>query len=715
MSRCTRTVDNDVMDCKGWANEQEQQCEERGHWDCKGYVDQGYADCNGYVDQGYAQCGEWGEECADWLPSWLGWVCDAIEWVCQAWYWVTHWVCQAWYWVTHWVCLGWNWVVEEVVCPGVFWLVGAGCTFWGWIGKAGCWIGTKVRCFARALTGGRRRMPRIRHVFVLMLENRSFDHMLGFSDIKGRDPVTGEQTSVDGLSEPAPRKNSHGAKVWEARKDAAFSLFELDEDPGHEFDDVLTQLCGLNPDGTLREYKPEEGYPPIDNSGFASSYLLKNEKPGKDPANVMKCYSREQLPVLTTLADEFAVCDRWFSSMPGPTWPNRYFVHAASSGGLDDSPKTFDVISSALVDGFRFEHGTIFDALDDACLDFEIFEGDETPQVFAISGMNLYALEGKFTDFEDFKDRLQEKDYSPSYIFIEPDYGNLIPLRGVPDEIPVYTAGDYTCGNSQHPLDDVTRGERLIKRVYETIRNSPHWERSVLVITYDEHGGFYDHVPPPKTVAPGDRISDEDNNQHNFDFTQLGVRVPAVIVSPLIPRGTIDHYTEYDHSSISATIERLFGLRPLTMRDAGAKDFLHLLSLGTPRPDSDCPNTLPEPADSGFRCVPTTTQEVTIPSEAEKVDTSPVGTMSQAQKAVISPTVRGFMHVAMLKDLSLIPRTERAARRDLVKQFLLYELRRRQNDIFTQYGRECVRRKGRPSGQSALNRCQKRDRSCGTG
>jgi phospholipase C len=161
------------------------------------------------------------------------------------------------------------------------------------------------------------------------------------------------------------------------------------------------------------------------------------------------------------------------------------------------------------------------------------------------------------------------------------------------------TSEDFTCGNSQHPLDDVTRGERLIKQVYETIRNSPLWQESVLVITYDEHGGFFDHVEPPAAVAPGDPISDEDNNHHDFKFDRLGVRVPSVIVSPLIPRGTIDH-TTYDHTSVLATVERLFGLRPLTERDSAANDFLHLFSLSSPRLDT--PATLPEPAESGFRC-----------------------------------------------------------------------------------------------------------------
>ena len=125
-------------------------------------------------------------------------------------------------------------------------------------------------------------------------------------------------------------------------------------------------------------------------------------------------------------------------------------------------------------------------------------------------------------------------------------------------------------------------GRDSSKKVYETIRNSPHWNESLLLVTYDEHGGFYDHVAPPTTTSPGDRIMDNDNNHHNFDFTQLGIRVPAIAISPLIPRGMIDHAV-YDHSSLLATVESVFGINPLTNRDKQANSLNHLLSLAAPR------------------------------------------------------------------------------------------------------------------------------------
>jgi hypothetical protein len=353
------------------------------------------------------------------------------------------------------------------------------------------------------------------------------------------------------------------------------------DDPGHEFDHVIKQLAGAS-----AEYDPLLGYPTPDMTGFVATH---RERGAADPKSIMACFDPEQLPVLTTLAREFAVCDRWFSSMPGPTWPNRFFAVAGSSAGLDDSPTTLELVINTALDGYRFENGTLYDMLDGKCLPWKVYHGDELPVSFALAGMTVNRIADRFDDMEDFDADVSDDGFDPVFVFIEPHYGNILP--GTPE--------DYTCGTSQHPLDDVTRGEKLIKDVYEAIRNSPHWDRSVLVVTWDEHGGFYDHVPPPGAVSPGDLPGDPDNNTNGFDFTQLGARVPAVVISPLIERGVIDH-TEYDHSSIAATVERLFGLEAMTNRDAQANDVRHLLSRETAR--TDTPTTLPSPASSGWRC-----------------------------------------------------------------------------------------------------------------
>jgi hypothetical protein len=503
----------------------------------------------------------------------------------------------------------------------------------------------------------------IEHVFVLMLENRAFDHMLGFAGLEGTDAITGQATkAVDlinitlrgvasalnltstremgkkrGLDVPISvrelinrfRSNLdlNGTRVF-ASTPADFKIISTDEnrvfDPGHEFLNVLMQLCG-----TGAQY-PDPGtgkYPSIDNTGFIASYRvgpLPNSSDGSPvPAKIMNCFAPEQIPVLVTLAREFAVCDHWFSSMPGPTWPNRLFIHAASSAGLDDSPSPVDVASAGLIDGFSFNNGTLYDRLDARGLAFTIFEGDEFPQSRGIAGID----DDHFVDFDEFAARVNDPSFASAYIFIEPNYGNDLP----------FSSEDFTCGNSQHPLDDVTRGERLIKTVYETVRSSPLWEKSVLLVTYDEHGGFFDHLPPPATVPPGDGIPDEENNHHNFDFTQLGVRVPAIVVSPLIPRGTIDH-TVYDHSSLVATFETFFGLDALTNRDRQANTFSHLLSLAAAR--NDTVQTLPNPADSGFHCE----GEAAVGMAVARG--SAPGAQGGAVDKPIPPALRGFLRVA---------------------------------------------------------------------
>src|SRR5262249_8379761 len=147
--------------------------------------------------------------------------------------------------------------------------------------------------------------------------------------------------------------------------------------------------------------------------------------------------------------------------------------------------------------------------------------------------------------------------------------------------------------NDMHPPSDVRPGEALIKQVYETVRGSPVWNQSVFVVLFDEHGGFFDHVFPPgapAAVPPGDGAVD---HSHQVQFNPLGVRVPAIVVSPWVGRNLIDH-TVHDHTSLLATVEKLFGLSPLTQRDAAANDFLEVFSQISPR--ADTPQTLPPPA-----------------------------------------------------------------------------------------------------------------------
>ncbi|HEX5661932.1 MAG TPA: alkaline phosphatase family protein, partial [Xanthomonadaceae bacterium] len=611
----------------------------------------------------------------------LSYICDAFEWVCKAWVWVSHWVCVTFVWIAHWVCKGWSYLVEWF-CVAWFWVMEAFCTVWSWVAKLVCIAWDNIRCALVALgevvasMAGRRprRRRRIRHVFVLMLENRSFDHMLGVSDIAGTDAVTGLPTRIDNLlGNPQSNPDPAGGDIAAGPR-ADFALSSEVGDPGHEFDDVLAQLTGATwPSGGM------PGYPPIDNAGFVANFRGRGSS---DPSATMRCFEPDQLPILNTLAREFAVCDRWFSSMPGPTWPNRLFVHAASSAGLDNSPGTWDTVTTTLIDGYRFDNGTIYDRLEQKCLDWLVFEGDETPQVFSLSNMNLNALQGRFRDMEDFRDSVNDPQFPASYSFIEPHYGNIMP----------WTPEDYTCGTSQHPLDDVTRGERLIKDVYEAVRNSPHWESSLIIVTYDENGGFFDHVVPPPTVHPGDSVTDNENVHKHFDFTQTGTRVPAVVISPWIARGTIDHL-EHEHSSVLKTLSELFSLGTLTERDRSANSLTHLLSLEVPR--TDAPTQLPDVAESGWRC--TGDAPVDEPGSAssglrsreqwEAERRAHQAVVRQLEAREPEPSIRGFARVALRRYLSLAP----IGKRDAILERFMRIRNSYQARVFIREARDAIR------------------------
>jgi len=292
-------------------------------------------------------------------------------------------------------------------------------------------------------------------------------------------------------------------------------------------------------------------------------------------------------------------------------------------------------------------NGTIYDRLDSKKLEWMIYCDDEFPQAISISGMRKRVHEN-FKPYKEFRQDLSNHAFSKSYVFIEPDYDAF--------------TGKFRGGNSQHPMDDLTQGERFLKDVYESIRNSPHWEKSLLIITYDEHGGFYDHVIPPATVHPGDSITDPSNNHNNFDFQQLGVRVPTIVVSPLISRGIIDH-TLYDHTSVLATVEKLFQLPSLTKRDESANSLNDLFTLDIPR--TDAPTTLPDPPVSGVNFKDEEQKEKSGPMAALEGVVSSIITGVKAEP--IDPSLAGFHHVALLRDLDDKSEEEKES---LTKSFL---------------------------------------------
>jgi phospholipase C len=304
------------------------------------------------------------------------------------------------------------------------------------------------------------------------------------------------------------------------------------------------------------------------------------------------------------------------------------FVHAASSSGLDHSPSISEIANWEALAGFSFQNGTIFDALQKKGITRRLYGGDDFPMVSALKGVHLIDIR----HYSQFTGDLQQSTYPFSYVFIEPSYD---------------VANDYRNGTSQHPLADVNRGEALIKATYEAIRGSAFWESSLLIITWDEHGGFYDHVIPGNAVAPGDTGPDSDHNTNGFTFEKYGPRVPALVISSLIPGNLIDHRI-YDHASIPATLEALFGLNALTKRDASANSLTSLLTLTAPR---NTPETLPAVASTE-----------TAPLAAALADAgAPIVSVSRPDDSADGGNLPGIIQAALRQDLEVSPSAQRPA------------------------------------------------------
>lgn len=427
-------------------------------------------------------------------------------------------------------------------------------------------------------------MPdQIKHLVVLMLENRSFDHMLGFlrSDNYPIEGLDGSQTNPDSAGTLIP-----------VSSDARY-VGDLKDDPGHDFISVNEQIFG-NSQGT--------GNGPF-MQGFVKSYEAKTGNRTKSH-RVMKCFRPGRLPALATLAKEYAVCDRWFSSVPGPTLPNRAFAFGATSQGRVNMSPNYLTLK------------TIFERLNEHGVSSKIYYTDWT---FAL-GVKHIGIDNPsryLRFFDDFKDDCK-KNKLPAYSFIEPRYYDN-PQRG-----PSHLASD------QHPDHNVFNGEKLIKDVYDAVtKNRQTWESTILVITYDEHGGIFDHVRPPAAVPPGDG----DSLTPPFKFDRYGVRVPAVIISPFIPRETILP-DEFDHTSIIATARELFlAGKPntwLTERDKHAKTFHHCLTLENPRTDKaqiKDPTSLPK----ALRVAASETEEPT----SSKKSNAGNGQLSELQQVAL--------------------------------------------------------------------------------
>jgi phospholipase C len=297
-----------------------------------------------------------------------------------------------------------------------------------------------------------------------------------------------------------------------------------------------------------------------DNSGFVQSFKAaiaydqskhyKDSLPGTEASQIMGMYHPDMLPILTGLAKAYAVCDHWFASAPTETMPNRSFAAAATSQGhLDDTVHSFTCPS-------------IFGRLTAKNLDWAIYGYNRDPLTRLDYNDTKEADESHFGHFRDFEARCQAGSLPP-YTFLEPDFS--------------------ASGNSQHPNYDVSLGEKLIHDVYYALRRGPGWKNTLLIVSYDEHGGNYDHVPPPATATPPDHSVGD----YGFTFTRFGVRVPAVLVSPLIAPGSVFRAAHgvIDHTSVLKTIEERWDVPALTARDKAAPSLGAALTLAAARTD----------------------------------------------------------------------------------------------------------------------------------
>ncbi|MFL5959997.1 MAG: phospholipase C [Gaiellaceae bacterium] len=387
-------------------------------------------------------------------------------------------------------------------------------------------------------------LAKVEHIVVLMLENRSFDHMLGYLSLEGgREDVDGLKTGM---------ANEYGGRAYPIHH-LDRTAFLPQEDPDHSGEATSVQIAG----GEM--------------SGFVDSFaakLAQRARADLDPGLVMGYYDAADLPVYDHLAAEFCVCDRWFSSVPGATWPNRlYAIAGRADGTRDDKPSgetpLYDLPSFVRhLDAhdvswrwYSYDPGTLrcvdrhywlthydrFAYVDKTKLSWKT-ELEELPVIDEFSSSFLEdAAKGKL----------------PAVSWIDPNFKDLN-LYG----------GD---SNDDHPPSDVHDGQLLVLSLYHAIASGPLWEKTLFVITYDEHGGFFDHVPPPPA-------EDDDPAQ----FGQYGIRVPAIVVSPWVGRGSVSH-TVFDHTSIIKTILlRFCGQADLERRRSHLPGFLAWLDVGHP-------------------------------------------------------------------------------------------------------------------------------------
>jgi len=404
-------------------------------------------------------------------------------------------------------------------------------------------------------------LDNLKHIVVLMMENRSFDHMLG--SLKAVD------SQIDGLTGTETNPDTTPAQNPVPVKPLAEFQSQLQPDPDHHFPAVDLQIFGGNT-GPGRVANMQ---------GFVKSYFNQQKDVGHSQL-IMYYFAQSQLPVLTTLALEFAVFNRWFASIPGPTICNRAFAHYGTSfGRVDMNP--FDIVVP-----FKSIYSRLINANPQHTSKVYYYDTASSTMEVVNLLQNEPQLFGTYDQF--LKDCASGS--LPDYSFIEPNYSDHD------------TDGGEEVASDQHPDHDVQAGEEFIASIYMAIKQNPAlWANTALLVLYDEHGGIYDHVPPPACTP--DQFTATANNTGTgvpFAFDRLGVRVPAILISPWIQKGTIVNRV-FDHASIPATITKFFlgDYSPRSPRETSADVFIepqgpavdptrNLLSLSTMR--TDCPD-----------------------------------------------------------------------------------------------------------------------------
>eukprot|EP01116_Phalansterium_solitarium_P012052 TRINITY_DN28005_c0_g1_i1.p1 TRINITY_DN28005_c0_g1~~TRINITY_DN28005_c0_g1_i1.p1 ORF type:complete len:486 (+),score=173.03 TRINITY_DN28005_c0_g1_i1:83-1540(+) len=394
----------------------------------------------------------------------------------------------------------------------------------------------------------------IKHFVVMMLENRGFDHRIGWLAQYGF-PIDGLSGNESNPIDPANPQNGV-CRVTDT------------QDPyntpnaGHSFLATKREQFGSD--------TVSPGAPPM--NGFAWN---------ENNCSVMESIPVNDIPVSRELLSNFAVIDRWFSSFPGPTEVNRMFLHSGQSHGFCDNPPD-DVYAVG------YPQESIFNRLERDGVSYRIYMQDDV-------ATSLF--------FRDQRTPEAIKHYRPYDEFVKDCKEGKLPQYSVIE--PRYFATPNNPANDEHPAHSIYQGELLLKSVYDNLRASPNWESTALLVTYDEHGGLYDHVPSPNgngVPQPVNGVNCTYEGDSDYDFTRLGVRVPAFVVSPWVPKGFVQGEPQgpqpsshYEHSSVLATVHQLFGTSGyMTNRDAWAGSLLPLFSkLSAPR--TDCPERMPEP------------------------------------------------------------------------------------------------------------------------